>query len=319
MKSFCFLIRLITVPAIFFFSSCETIVEIELPEKPPSLVVNCFFNPDSVWKVNVSKSQHIFDNAGIQKINNAKISLYEGSALIDNPTLVSDGNYVSSKNLKPETGKNYKITVSADGFKNIESSDFAPVSTQILKVDTGTVFRQNQKYFEMKIKFKDNPSVKNYYNIQIFAEQYRISFDSLGQPIKDTANSEIIPYSFESNDIIFGEHQNWFGNEGAIFTDEIFASKGEYQLSIFANIYIYQYDFSSGHSSVTKSESNVSKFYIHLKSVSESYYKYVASYQNWRQSNGDPFSQPVQVYNNISNGYGIFAGYSSALHIVNLD
>jgi len=48
-----------------------------------------------------------------------------------------------------------------------------------------------------------------------------------------------------------------------------------------------------------------------LSSVSEDYYKYNVTLAKYEQTQGDPFAQPVQVYSNIENGFGIFGGYSS--------
>ena len=50
------------------------------------------------------------------------------------------------------------------------------------------------------------------------------------------------------------------------------------------------------------------KFYISLYSISKDYYLYAVTSQAQQNTNGSPFSEPVMVYNNIKNGYGIFAG-----------
>ncbi|MFT6867249.1 MAG: hypothetical protein ACJA08_002089 [Cyclobacteriaceae bacterium] len=49
---------------------------------------------------------------------------------------------------------------------------------------------------------------------------------------------------------------------------------------------------------------------FHIKKVSEEYYKYEQTSQLQFDIGGDPFSQPVPVFNNIENGFGIFAGYN---------
>ncbi len=280
-------------------------------------MVNSFFNPDSLWQVNISKSQYILDNGDIQKIANAKVSLYEAEIFLENLSFVSDGNYVSSKNLKPQTGKNYKIKVAADGFKDVESNDSAPDSTQIISVDTGAVFRENSKMFEMKIKFEDNSAVKNFYQLELFSKQFLMKIDSLGNPVPDTMNFSIYPMSFESNDLIFDERG--FGNSGAVFSDELFAGKGEYTVSILAGIYVNENNSSNGNTTHTSYDSNISELIISLKSVSESYYKYLASYQKYQDAHDNPFAQPVQIFNNIKNGYGIFAGYSGTKYFLKLN
>lgn len=295
---------------LFAFSSCQTVVDLDLPEKKPSLAVNCFFNPDSVFLVNVSKSQYVLDNAAIKKIDNATVSLYEESSWIENLPFTSDGNYRSSINFRPQAGKNYQLKVSADEFNAVESSDAAPYPTQIIRVDTGNFFFENQKYFELKVRFKDNPAVKNYYQLQLFTKNYFLNFDSLGNLVPDT-NSFFQPSGFQSRDLIFDDI-NWFGNSGAMFTDELFSAKGEYEVSL------YTYAYSDGYDSTMKAYV-FDELRVDLKSVSKPYYNYVLSYQKYQMSNGNPFAEPVQVYNNIKNGYGIFAGYSAANYVMKLN
>mgnify|MGYP001617595227 FL=1 len=43
--------------------------------------------------------------------------------------------------------------------------------------------------------------------------------------------------------------------------------------------------------------------------ITKDYYNYLVSYHNNNNSD-DPFSEPVIVYSNIKNGYGIFSGYN---------
>ncbi len=50
---------------------------------------------------------------------------------------------------------------------------------------------------------------------------------------------------------------------------------------------------------------------IILVSVSEEYYQYFTTKNLQQETRDDPFAQPVQLFNNIENGLGIFAGYNS--------
>ncbi len=57
---------------------------------------------------------------------------------------------------------------------------------------------------------------------------------------------------------------------------------------------------------------------IEVISCSEAYYNYMKSITKYGMSLGNPFSQPVQVYSNINNGFGIFAGGNIYQQIVKL-
>ena len=52
----------------------------------------------------------------------------------------------------------------------------------------------------------------------------------------------------------------------------------------------------------------ISGIRIYLHNISKSYYYYRTSLELYQNTSGNPFAQPVQVYSNIENGFGIFAG-----------
>ena len=47
---------------------------------------------------------------------------------------------------------------------------------------------------------------------------------------------------------------------------------------------------------------------VYLHNISKSYYYYRTSLELYQSASGNPFAQPVQVYSNIENGFGVFAG-----------
>ena len=51
--------------------------------------------------------------------------------------------------------------------------------------------------------------------------------------------------------------------------------------------------------------------YLYLKSVTKDYYWYQRSINNYYNSEGNPFAEPVVIYTNITNGRGIFYGSSA--------
>ena len=55
--------------------------------------------------------------------------------------------------------------------------------------------------------------------------------------------------------------------------------------------------------------------FVYLISASEDYFRYKRTYSLQEESSGDPFAQPVNVYNNIENGFGIVAGYSEDVFV----
>ena len=48
--------------------------------------------------------------------------------------------------------------------------------------------------------------------------------------------------------------------------------------------------------------------YFRLYSITEEYYKYIQTLNQYNKDYDNPLADPVQVYSNVTGGYGIFAG-----------
>ena len=68
-------------------------------------------------------------------------------------------------------------------------------------------------------------------------------------------------------------------------------------------------------SSYYSSFQNSQKYTIFLRNTSKSYYLYRQSVDLQRWTEDDPFAQPVQIYTNITNGFGILSGYNEKTQI----
>jgi hypothetical protein len=75
--------------------------------------------------------------------------------------------------------------------------------------------------------------------------------------------------------------------------------------------------FNNGEGIVSfKTSTSNTEFYpsiiVTLRTISEDFYNYKITGSLHDNSSGNPFAQPVNVYKNIENGFGIFAGYSES-------
>lgn len=277
-------------------ASCEKIIEANLPESNRRIVINSVFNEDSLFKVNISKSLHVLDNKDIIFLSNATVLLYENSIFIDSLKYSEGGNYFA-QTFQPTIGKEYSIEVTSPDLEKASSSSFIPGEVQILSIDTLSVQRNSEDKVKCKIKFVD-PSGSNYY-ILIIYRYYQYSMldyggDTLGQ------DSSIYAIYIDSDDPVIDTRDELNGE--IIFSDEMINDK-EYELSVFLPYWdLGNYDMSSDSDSVL--------IYFQLKSISLDLYYYYKSLALNRQTKNNPFAEPVQVYSNIKNGFGIFSGYS---------
>jgi len=56
-----------------------------------------------------------------------------------------------------------------------------------------------------------------------------------------------------------------------------------------------------------------------MYSVPENYAFYSDSYRKYYSAQGSPFTQPVNVFSNIENGFGILTAFSLYQQIITLD
>jgi len=154
-----------------------------------------------------------------------------------------------------------------------------------------TINEWGEEILQMSIGLNDNAATENYYQIGLSSistyEYYDYELDSL------------ITYS-QKEDLWAYPVDPWLDNianaseNGLSFSDATFNGT-----NIVLNLSTYIYSYNT----------NETKILIDLYSISEEYYNYLKSKSLYEES--DPaFSEPVQIFSNIENGLGIFAGAS---------
>lgn len=268
--------------------SCEKVEDIvDFPRHKSRLVVNGFFHADSRWEFDVSKSLSVIDNAPLAKINNASIQIFENDILIETLTLplIKDGFYHSDTDSKPVFGKNYSIVVSADGFETVSAADKLPtpvpiVSTDFKIIDSSFFTGSDSNIYTIinsavSIMFNDPVGEENFYQLEVLGYY--------------TNQNKFISFNLKSDDLSIEE-----GIRGKIIFSDLIFDGQTYEISAEFSHYKVLPDFT---------------YHIFFKSLSKSCFLYKKTYGLYLSRKYDPFAEPVQVYNNIENGFGIFAGY----------
>ncbi len=261
---------------LFASYGCETIVDVDLPENRPVLVANSLFNPDSVWQVRLYKSKSSLDRDPIEAVSNASVRIMDGENLVALLTHVGGAMYRARTNKTPRPGGTYTLKATAPGFDPIEASDFVPVPVPIQSVDVDIT----SSPFKLTFHFSDPPEIKNYYQVLVLS------------PVA-MGSKRLLPVWMESDDLIFQELGD-VDMDAALFDDSLISGKN-YSLKLRA------YPFGTD---------PMRQMYVVLLSVTESYYKYMKATEFQENNEDNPFATPIQVYNNIENGLGIFAGFS---------
>lgn len=329
---------------LFILSSCSNDMTFNLPETDPLLSVQSFIGPDHDSRVRVTMARGIQDPA-IQMNIDCQVDLFESgvfykSLTLDTPAIlsgtISTQGYLEfpvDTSIVLSEGKEYSVKVNYPGFETVTARDTKPYVVKIKEIawrnftgelpewyfDTPTYRsflaingespEDIDSLIEYTIILEDIPGIKNFYRIGLNEEFY------IGAPA---------PHSFRD-----------FRRQYALYTDPdppytSFLYNARYYLetgsgslksnsflpwtqTITSEILWKDSDFDGSRHSlviVAPRPYEGSKCIISLYSLSESYYKYMIDRWKYYKVSDDPFSEPIRLYSNTSNGCGIFAMYS---------
>ncbi len=290
------------------FSSCEKVIEMKETETSRQIVVNSLICPDSIFKVQLSETMPVLDTARGYFLTGRSVEVYENDLLVK--TLKhKNGGYYYDPEFYPKAGKRYRIRILKGTVPEAEASTVIPLPVPIRYLTTGESVKQWGKALIVNVTFADPADQVNYYRISL-RERSRLALkDEKNQLVYKT----VINYRWidpGTNSILKGmgeipEDQivnNHSENDYSIFADKVISGR-EYTLVIFTNYFDEKV--------VVESTVNVL-----FQSISEEYFYYLKSRTRYNQVNDNPFAEPVKIYGNISNGAGIFGGFSSSKKMI---
>ncbi len=299
--------KLLKLPALLLFltamvSSCETIIDADLPPYEPALVCNAFFGNDTSFTIELYQDKHILDNdEEYYTVSDASVVLYENGEWIGQATEMDNFSGLYNLDYLPLPGATYQLSVSKEGFTSIESTDAIPVA--VSNVSTDKIGRSVSEYGEEMLQLTysiNDVKGSNYYEVLIYAIvptfDYVEEEDSIYYVKTGSYRSEVYftkvgaaLNEFDQNDMV------------TIFSDELFDG-GKHTQTV---------EFSYYYWNPTDDAENDAELYLEVRNISESMYRYKVSRIAHENAMDNPFSEAAMVYNNIEGGFGIFAGYHS--------
>lgn len=300
MKKFVILILL----SLGFFA-CEKTIYIDIPDNGRKLVVNSFFGADSTLQLSLTQSKYILEsNVEYEKVSNAEINLYEDDNFIEKLQETEDQKYVGNYILKKN--KSYKIQLKADGFDESLVESYIPELTNMQKIDVyNTKDEEGFEVLGFTIDFTDDSNTENYYFVQVYEKV--IEKGTSYSTGADTVYTYFDKLSLNSTDPS-SYNDDWYLDKGLLLDDKLFNGKN-YSLKFFA-YNPYYYGMYDEFGNPIQPEGVDILFYVYFYTVSKDYYLYYKSLSKHLEAQDEFFMEPVQVYNNVENGFGIFAGYS---------
>lgn len=303
---------------LLLLSSCTKEIEVILPEEDPSLVVQATLYPqiqNSTKKLalEVQSTLLMDDTARVRYVKDALVLYYENNQLRD--TLdYSDSlkKYILANNPSeyPVKGSTYSIVVQKHGYTTVKGDAFIPEIVPLSKIEVLPIAyldENHSAYSEVTMYFTDPVMQNNFYEI--------IAIDGYSK------NDE--GYELSTNDkLITGESYYpallELKNNRPNFL--LFKDTGVQGRHVELKIYYIPPQVIKGPEGKRYIAQHMLNVY--LRNVSEEYYRYKTTYIEHVDKNSENIlygqSEPMNVYSNIENGYGIFAGYNYSIQSANI-
>jgi hypothetical protein len=283
-----------------FITNGENIVVNLYQNKP----INSKYEPALKTKANIV----LYEN-GNKKETLKPIVSYSNSYDYENQTQITDSTYMyTSEHTEIKTGNTYKIVVECEGYETVTAETTVPFPVPVNAFDSLTVHKESHgsKYteYDYKLSFTDPAQQNNYYRLIvsssiaqkntlilgtdtiefIYTDNYPRSSDFISSdPLLSNENKD-------ANSYLFGELDNSYG----IFTDEMLNGK-PYEIKFTDEI-----DYEAG---------EFRKVQLVLQSLNVDMFYYLRSIDAQEYSDYMMFTEPVPIYSNVENGFGVFGAY----------
>jgi len=288
------------LPLLILLAACQQEVEVDLPDPAPRLVINSLFTPDSLFTVRVYSSRPVLDTQNYAVPENAAVTLYEEEGEVETLPYDPARRWFRSPSFKPAAGKSYRVRVTAPGFPEVTARSNVPRPVPIrdfIFKDTAGVIGEGFYHGSATFTFDDPAGQADYYAVQAIYNQNSFNFNFATKE-RDTIPGLNALYLFSNQPTIeFAER----GGQLALVNDRVFDGKPHSFTLDFTPLDRYGLGPHEPRRIVWT-----------FKSVSQAYYEYFRKLDgHLNNQNFNLFSgEPVMMYTNVENGYGVFAGYS---------
>jgi hypothetical protein len=283
-------------------SSCERETKVDIPPQPPKLVGESLQGQNVLPEARISRTRAVLDPlpAGGQPdqyiVSNARALLYENDVLTDSLQYNSTSRAYKATVTRIQPGRTYKLVLSAPNFPAAEATSFTPTLAPISNLTftrNARVDPDGNQQDEVRISFSDNAATEDYYVLRIL-DAYRNFLYCINTNDKDV---EKLVY------------EDPFYSEDCLRSDRLLLSDVNFNGK--TKTLIFYVD--AGLLEQQTTPAGISRATVELLHINRDYYKYFKSVNSYENSVDNPFAEPVNLYTNMKNGYGLFTTYAMAV------
>ena len=297
------------LPLLIALSACEQVIEPDLPDHTPRLVVHSLFTSDGGWSAHVGRSTGILQRLPHvdRAVADADVKLLAGEQVVGELRFDEAAQVYVLDDGGLRAGETYSLEVSAPGFETVRATDTVPVPVPT------SVRPGSRGGFSIELELQDPPGEANYYQVSLY-----LVFPGRGatrvEGLLSTRDPSIMADSRGDDSPV---EEGSFEGPAPYFRDTLFDGQThEIELS-------YAGDWVEGLGTIIREEGELegeeqddpehagSTAYLQVLYISETYYEYLKTARLHDEIRENPFAEPLNVHGNVENGYGIFAGYSS--------
>ncbi len=291
-----------------FFTSCRELVQDDFPALEPVPVVYSILEEGEPLRVFLTWTASL-DTSRLQVIDNATVQLYTDGQYAE--TLAYDGNGFYSAATVVAPSVRYQCVADVPGKQTVTAIDSLPtaiVPTGVQYIPIAGRNEEGRAYPAIRFTITNNPGEKRYYEAKIWG-------------MRSTSNPTIDP---ETGGKVWVKGYEKKSIQSGPVTDPVLQSEG-LSINIFSNEKIHDDSYTMTVNLFISSYSNSDgktwnpdtyPTILELRAVSYHYYCYMKQRYLYEQGFEPEFgktSPPTNLYSNVDNGYGIFAGYSASM------
>lgn len=269
--------------------ACDVSIPLPETEVEQVIVANAFFSPDSTWQVQLTKSFALSQADKVEYVSSGVVEILD---VANNQTLKlahqQNGLY-TAKELHPIANKKYHLIAQVDGFETIQATNQTPLPFTASVNNSSFINFRNRAGFLFDLEIVDNPAVDNFYLIAV-------------------------TYLVEKKDSLFTEKAGHFSLDTNSDNELVEIDHTALQQS-----YLPDTNFNGETYSTQVGASNLLlkdlveidhlTAIITIKSISLEGYQHVKTVETFEFSDSFSSPEPVEIFSNIENGFGVFAGF----------
>jgi hypothetical protein len=290
---------LVITSAFFILLSCERETHIDIPPQVSKLVTESKQGQNFFPQARISHTRGVTDplppvgSADPYIVKTAIALLYENDVLKDTLKYNPGSQKYKAAIIRIQAGKTYKLLLSAPNFPGAEAISFTPLLVPI----NNLAFTHNARFDadgnpqdELKIIFTDNGSTEDYYLLHIL-----------------DANGDYL-YCVNTNDKDVEKlvYDDPFYPDQCLLSDRLLLSDMNFNGTNKTLLFYAE----SGSLDPQTTPGGLRRATVELLHINKDYYKYIKSLNSYENASGNPFAEPVNLYSNVKNGYGLFTTYA---------